>query len=131
MKRICIFSLGFVTVMAITSATALAQLPTCAQLNIDPAFGLAGNAVVITHTTTLVPAVGGNLAYCRVDFLVSERGGTASGYAAGEIQQVGLRVGLPANTADGGSGGGWMDKAPGMGRSETWVVAAWRAVLVR
>src|SRR4030095_16574933 len=104
--RICIFAIGFVTVMAITSATALAQLPTCAQLDTDPAFGVAGNAVVIAHSTTLVPAVGANPAYCRVDFLVSERGGTAFGYAAGEIQQVGLRVGLPSNTADGGSGGG-------------------------
>src|SRR5262245_51003478 len=80
--------------------------PTCTQLNTDPAYGLAGNAVVIQHSTTLVPAAGTNPAYCRVDFVVSERGGPEFGYAPGEIQRIGLRVGLPANTADGGSGGG-------------------------
>jgi hypothetical protein len=80
--------------------------PTCAQLNTDPAYGLAGNPVVIQHSTTLVPAAGANPAYCRVDFVVSERGGPQSGYATGEIQRIGLRVCLPANTADGGAGGG-------------------------
>src|SRR5262245_8194590 len=58
------------------------------------------------HSTTLVPGAGTATAYCRVEFIVSERGGHAFGYAPGEIQQIGLRVGLPANSADGGSGGG-------------------------
>src|SRR5262245_6262052 len=58
------------------------------------------------HSTTLVPGAGTATAYCRVEFIVSERGGPAFGYAPGEIQQIGLRVGLPANSADGGSGGG-------------------------
>ena len=84
-------------------AAASAQLPTCAQLNTDPAHGLAGNPVVVEHSTALVP---GTVSYCRVDFVVSERGGPESGYAAGEIQRIGLRVGLPANSSDGGSGGG-------------------------
>src|SRR5262245_39617732 len=90
-----------------SAAAAFAQLPTCAQLDSNPAYGLTGNPTVIEHSATLVPA-GGNtiLAYCLVDFVVSERGGTQFGYAAGEIQRVGLRVGLPANSADGGSGGG-------------------------
>ena len=40
--------------------TAFAQgPPTCQQLNSDPAYGLAGNPVVLSHTATLVPA-GGN-----------------------------------------------------------------------
>ena len=80
--------------------------PTCAQLNTDPAHGLAGNPVVIQHITTLVPASGSNPAYCRVEFVVSERGGPQFGYAVGEIQRIGLRVGLPANTSDSGTGGG-------------------------
>jgi hypothetical protein len=80
--------------------------PTCAQLNTDPTYGLAGNPVIIQHSTTLVPGAGSNPAYCRVDFVVSERGGPQSGYAVGEIQRIGLRVGLPANTSDGGTGGG-------------------------
>ena len=44
--------------------------------------------------------------YCLVDFVISERGGPEHGYAAGEVQRVGIRVGLPANSADGGTGGG-------------------------
>ena len=80
--------------------------PTCAQLNTDPTLGLAGNPVVIQHSTTLVPGAGSNPAYCRVDFVVSERGGPQFGYAVGEIQRIRLRVGLPANTSDGGTGGG-------------------------
>jgi feruloyl esterase len=104
--RRCLSLALIVGLMAVGSATAFAQLPTCAQLNTDPAYGLVGNPVVIEKSSTLVPPAGANPAYCRVDFVVSERGGTAFGYAAGEIQRVGLRVGLPANTADGGSGGG-------------------------
>ena len=46
------------------------------------------------------------LRVCRADFVVSERGGPQFGYAVGEIQRIGLRVGLPANTSDGGTGGG-------------------------
>jgi feruloyl esterase len=80
--------------------------PTCAQLNTDPIHGLSGNPVILQHSTTLVPAVGSSPAYCRVDFVVSERGGPQFGYAVGEIQRIGLRVGLPANTSDGGTGGG-------------------------
>jgi Tannase and feruloyl esterase len=99
---------GFtVTLVIIAASSAFGQIPpTCAQLNTDPAYGLAGNPVVIQHSTTLVPAAGPNPAYCRVDFVVSERGGPQFGYAAGEIQRIGLRVGLPANTSDGGTGGG-------------------------
>ena len=99
---------GFtVTLVIIAPSSAFGQAPpTCAQLNTGPAYGLAGNPTVVQHSTTLVPAAGSNPAYCRVDFVVSERGGPQFGYAAGEVQRVGLRVGLPANSADGGTGGG-------------------------
>ena len=93
--------------VAFASSAAWAQSPpTCAQLDTNPAHGLAGNSTVISHSATLVPAEGANAAYCRVDFTVSERGGQKSGYAAGEVQRVVLRVGLPLNTSDGGTGGG-------------------------
>src|SRR4030095_8951730 len=95
-----------VTLVIMAASSASGQTPpTCAQLNSDPAYGLEGNPVVIEHSTTLVPAAGGNPAYCRVDFAVSERGGPQFGYAAGEIQRIGLRVGLPANSSDGGTDG--------------------------
>ena len=99
---------GYTVTLVIVAASRVSGQtpPTCAQLNTDSAYGLAGNPVVIQHSTTLVPAAGSNPAYCRIDFIVSERGGPEFGYAAGEIQRVGLRVGLPANSADGGTGGG-------------------------
>src|SRR5262245_7215178 len=90
--------------------------PTCAQLNTDSIHGLAGNPVVVQHNTTLVPAAGANPAYCRVDFIVSERGWPESGYAVGEVQRIGLRVGLPANTSDGGTGGGPEGEGAGNGK---------------
>ena len=94
------------TLVLVAASSASGQTPpTCAQLDTDPAYGLEGNPVVIQHSTTLVPASGTNPAYCRVDFVVSERGGPASGYAADEIQRIGLRVGLPANSSDGGTDG--------------------------
>lgn len=103
--------------VAFVPSTASAQSPpTCAQLNTDPALGLAGNPTVIAHTTTLIAATGSNRAYCRVDFTVSERGGPEHGYAPGEIQRVVLRVGLPLNSADGGSGGGMLGEGAWNGK---------------
>ena len=94
-------------IVAFAPSAALAQSPpTCAQLNTNPVHGLVGNPEVIAHSTVLVPAEGANAAYCRIDFTVSERGGPKFGYAAGEMQRVVLRVGLPLNTSDGGTGGG-------------------------
>src|SRR5262249_61298974 len=85
--------------MAFSPSITLAQsLPTCAQLDTDPQYGLAGNRVVIVHTTTLVTTA--NPAYCQVDFVISERGGLVFGYAHGEIQRARVRVGLPARNCD-------------------------------
>jgi len=94
-------------VVVLTVSSAWAQLPTCAQLDSNPAYGLTGNPSVIAHSVLFVPAgAGTSVAYCRIDFVVSERGGPQFGYAPGEIQTIGLRVGLPANSVDSGSGGG-------------------------
>src|SRR2546421_2121006 len=105
----------FLLVMTGSPLSVSAQaLPTCAQLVANPAYGLAGNPVVIVVTGTLImpPFV----PYCQVDFTVSERGGPAFGYARGEIQRIGLRVGLPINTADGGTGGGSQGQGAWNGR---------------
>lgn len=101
--------------LTITPVMAAAQLPTCADLGTNPAYGLAGNPTVslnpsfTTLTTFVTPPptvpVPVPVPYCRVDFIVSERGGPEAGYALGENQRVVLRVGLPANSADGGTGG--------------------------
>ena len=105
-RRACLSGLALALGTLVPAATSAQPPPTCAQLGADPAFGVAGNPVVIQHSTTLVPAIGASPAYCRVDFVVSERGGPEAGYAPGEIQRIGLRVGLPANSSDGGTGGG-------------------------
>jgi hypothetical protein len=108
-------------IVAFAPAAAFAQGPTCAQLNTDPAYGLAGDPTVIAHSTTFVTT---GVPYCQVNFTVSERGGPESGYAFGQIQRVVLRVGLPANTANGGTGGG-AGLVPGTGRSGISAAAVW------
>jgi len=52
----------------------------------------------------------GTNARCEVQFIYSSRGGPEFGYDVGEMQRVTIRVGLPLNSRDGGTGG-----APGMG----------------
>lgn len=55
---------------------------------------------------------------CEVTFAYSERGGRAAGYAEGEQQRVMLRIGLPLNTKDGGTGGeigAWNGKVRNLG----------------
>jgi hypothetical protein len=88
----------------ITSASALA-LPTCSQLATDPTNGLAANPIILSPTATLVPPSGANAAYCNVEFTFSSRGGPEFGYAVGQKQQIRIRVGLPLNSVDGGTGG--------------------------
>src|SRR5262249_22958378 len=103
--------------LAFAPATALAG-PTCAQLATEPANGLAGNPIILTPTATLVPAAGSDAAYCRVDFVVSQHGGPEFGYAVGQQQRVTIRVGLPLNSADGGTGGvqgAWNGKTRNLG----------------
>jgi hypothetical protein len=119
MRRLVLATLS--TAMASSAAvisTPASAVPTCAQLGSNPAYGLVGRADVLTPTTTLVAAAGANAAYCRVDFVVSERGGTANGYADGQVQRVTLRIGLPLSPADGGSGrtiGAWNKKVRNIG----------------
>ena len=103
---------------AFIPATASAATPTCLQLATDPANGLAGNSIIISPTATLVPAAGSNAAYCRVDFILSEHGGPQFGYAVGQQQRVTIRVGLPLNSADGGTNGvqgAWNGKTRNIG----------------
>jgi Tannase and feruloyl esterase len=103
---------------SLLASSAAYAVPSCAQLATDPAYGLAGNPTIVSATSTLVPAAGQNAAYCRVDFTVSERGGPKHGYAEGEKQAVVLRVGLPLNSDDGGTGGfrgAWNGKVRNLG----------------
>jgi len=68
--------------------------------------------------TQLLPAAGANAARCEANFIYSNRGGPAFGYAVGQNQRIGIRVGFPLNVADGGSGGvqgAWNGKVRNIG----------------
>ena len=55
---------------------------------------------------------------CEANFTYSSRGGPASGYAVGQNQSIGIRVGLPLNSLDGGTGGvqgAWNGKVQNIG----------------
>src|SRR5262245_56092825 len=73
-----------------------ANLPTCAQLATNPAYGLAGNVHVsqaasdneglASPSAVIVPATATNAAYCKVHLQFSSKSGPADGYAPGESQ---------------------------------------------
>src|SRR5688500_9010078 len=44
----------------------------------------------------------GTNARCEAAFIYSSRGGPAAGYAVGQDQRIGIRLGLPLNSVDGG-----------------------------
>ena len=88
-------------------------VPACSLLPASPAYGLAGNPSVVSATAQIVTQItlgpGVVVAvtpHCQVDLVISERSGPNFGYAVGEAQRVGIRIGLPLNSADGGTGGG-------------------------
>jgi Tannase and feruloyl esterase/FG-GAP-like repeat len=107
-------------------------LPTCTQLATNLAYGLAGNAVIwqsgtqgadneglMTPSATIVPATATVPAYCKVNLQYSAKSGPAYGYATGQTQTIGIVIGLPLNSTDGG-----VPTNPG-GFSWTAVNGAW------
>jgi hypothetical protein len=94
---------------------AMAITPTCSQIATNPAYGLAGNAVIwqsgtqgpdneglMTPSAVIVPATATVPAYCKVNFHYSALSGPAQGYATGQTQTIGIVIGLPLNSTDGG-----------------------------
>ncbi|HMG56094.1 MAG TPA: tannase/feruloyl esterase family alpha/beta hydrolase, partial [Kofleriaceae bacterium] len=80
----------------------------CGELSIDPKHGLAGAPGVKSATSQIVPASGANASYCQVDILFGTR----------TAQNINIRVGLPLNAADGGTGGtqgAWNGRTQGIG----------------
>jgi hypothetical protein len=80
----------------------------CAALAIDPANGLAGNPVVKSATSEIIAASGPDVARCQVDIL----------YGTNPDQNINVRVGLPLNSLDGGTGGvegAWNGRTQGIG----------------
>ncbi len=87
--------------------------PTCSDLATNPAWGLAGNPAITGLTAVVTPAAGGNLAYCQVNFTDGTLVGPEFGYLPGQTSKFRIRVGLPLNADDGGTGGvhgGWNGK---------------------
>ena len=94
---------------ALTPVTAFAgKPPTCAQLATNPAYGLAGNALITATASdnqglaspaaAIVLATATDAAYCLVHLQFSSKSGPKYGYASGESQTIGINVGLPLNS---------------------------------
>ena len=82
---------------ALTPVTTFAgNPPTCAQLAANPAYGLAGNALITatasdnqglaSPTAAIVPATATDAAYCLLHLQFSSKSGPKYGYAVGESQ---------------------------------------------
>ena len=79
--------------------------PICSDLATNPKWGLAGNPAITGLTAVVTPASGNNLAHCQVDFTDVSLEGRAYGYPKGQTSKYRIRVGLPLNANDGGTGG--------------------------
>jgi Tannase and feruloyl esterase len=80
----------------------------CAELATDPHDGLAGNPFVKSATSQIIAASGPNTAFCQVDIL----------FGTNTNQNINIRVGLPLNSRDGGTGGvqgAWNGRTQGIG----------------
>jgi hypothetical protein len=80
---------------------------TCAELAAAEG-GLLGAPGVKTVTSTIIPASGANASYCQVNVL----------YGTSPEQNINVRVGLPLNSLDGGTGGvqgAWNGRTQGVG----------------
>ncbi len=81
---------------------------TCRQLAADPALGLALNPVIKSVSSVIIPPSGPNKSYCQVNVL----------YGTSPEQNINIRVGLPLNSLDGGTGGiqgAWNGRTQGVG----------------
>jgi len=80
----------------------------CTELATDPDNGLAGNPFVKSATSQVIAASGANVAYCQVNIL----------FGTNPNQNINVRVGLPLNSLDGGTGGvegAWNGRTQGIG----------------
>jgi tannase/feruloyl esterase len=126
MKRNLLTS-SAIAVCAMAVAPAAFAAMTCAQLGsylaTQPHISqyTAPGATVPLPFTALIPATTTtppNAARCEANFIYSAKGGPANGYAVGQNQRIGIRVGFPLNSVDGGAGGvqgAWNGKVRNIG----------------
>ena len=121
----CAAALGLALGAGVFSTASQAQM-TCAQLgvylstqpHISQFVPPPPAAPVPVPFTQLIAASGTTAARCEANFIYSDRGGPANGYAVGQNQRIGIRVGFPLNNADGGTGGvqgAWNGKVRNIG----------------
>jgi len=80
----------------------------CSELATDPANGLLGSPNVKSVNSQVIAASGPNVAHCQVNIL----------YGENPSQNINIRVGLPLNELDGGTGGvqgAWNGRTQGIG----------------
>jgi hypothetical protein len=80
----------------------------CSQLATEPAGGLVGDPSVKSVTSAIIPASGASSSYCQVNVL----------WGTSPAENINIRVGLPLNSVDGGSGGvqgAWNGRTQGVG----------------
>jgi hypothetical protein len=80
----------------------------CAELATNPDHGLAGNPLVKSASSSVIPTAGANVSYCRVNLL----------YGTNPNQNINIRVDLPLSSRDGGTGGvegAWNGRTQGIG----------------
>src|SRR6266540_2496121 len=108
-------------IIALAPASALAQM-TCAALGSYLASQphISQYVPPLPQPQTPVPftqllATGG-ITRCEANFIYSSRSGPADGYAIGQNQRIGIRVGFPLNSADnGGAPSSWNGKVRNIG----------------
>ena len=120
MQRLVALALGAFATTPALAAMSCAQLGSylATQPHISQFVPPPPAAQVPVPFTTLVAAAGANAARCEANFIYSARGGPADGYAVGQNQRIGIRVGFPLNSMDGGAGGvegAWNGKVRNIG----------------
>jgi len=98
-------ALLFTAIATPTTAWTDPATPTCSDLATNPAWGLAANPSITGLTAVITPPSGPNLAYCQVNFTDVTLAGPEFGYLPGQTSKFRIRVGLPLNANDGGTGG--------------------------
>lgn len=99
--------LGWTALLSIPASAR--SLPSCTELigrltgNPDIAQTASDNQGLVSPSAKIVPATQSNAAYCQVHVQYSAKSGPKDGYAEGEVQTIGITIGLPLNGTDGGT----------------------------
>ncbi len=108
-------------IIALAPASALAQM-SCAALGSYLASQphISQYVPPLPQPQTPVPftqlLTTGGITRCEANFIYSSRSGPADGYATGQNQRIGIRVGFPLNSADnGGAPSSWNGKVRNIG----------------